>query len=97
VRLLILTEDNPLPVEVKVPTMSVRNFSNYLAREIIARGLQLWQVTTRLTLKSAVNGGGIKYSQIGFECTGRVDDGEIMALRAAVAPMMLGEGDKADE
>lgn len=97
VRLLMLTEDSPLPVEIKVPTMSVRNFSNYLAREIIARGLQPWQVTTKLTLKSAVNGGGIKYSQISFECTGRVDDGEIMALRAAVAPMMLGEGEKADE
>lgn len=94
VRLMMLAEGQALPVEIKVPTMSVNNFSRYLANEIIPRGLKIWQVTTKLTLRDATNGSGIKYSQIAFECTGRADDGQIMALRAAVQPMMLGGGER---
>ena len=99
VKIMMLAEGQPLPVEIKVPVMSVSNFSRYMAREVIARGLGIWQVTTRMTIKEAVNGGGIKYGQIQFECTGRVDDNEIAALRAAVAPMLLPEakGAEADE
>jgi hypothetical protein len=94
VKLMMLVDGQALPVEVKVPVMSVANFSRYLAREIVARNLKIWQVTTKLTLKEATNGNGIKYSQITFECTGRVDDEEIMALRGAVAPLMLGAGEE---
>ena len=94
VKLMMLAEGQTLPVEIKVPVMSVNNFSRYLAREIVPRGLDIWQVTTRLTLKDATNSGGIKYSQIAFECTGRVDDGEIMALRAAMQPMMITGGEE---
>jgi hypothetical protein len=90
VKLMVLAEGQTLPVEIKVPTMSVSNFSRYLAREIVPRGLEIWQVTTKMTLKDAVNAGGIKYSQIAFECTGRVKDEEIMALRSAVRPMLTG-------
>jgi len=86
--LRMLVDGQALPVEVKVPTMSVGNLSRYLARELAARGLDVWQVTTKLTLRDAVNAGGIKYSQIAFECTGRVDDQEIKMLRGAVQPML---------
>ena len=88
--LRMLVDGQALPMEVKVPTMSVGNLSRYLARELAARGLDVWQVTTKLTLRDAVNAGGIKYSQIAFECTGRVDDQEIMMLRGAVQPMLPG-------
>lgn len=88
--LRMLVDGQALPVEVKVPTMSVGNLSRYLARELAARGLDVWQVTTKLTLRDAVNAGGIKYSQIAFECTGRVDDQEIKMLRGAVQPMLPG-------
>ena len=94
VKLMMLVDGQALPVEIKVPVMSVANFSRYMAREIVARKLKIWQVTTKLTLKEATNGNGIKYSQISFECTGRVDDEEIMALRGAVAPLMLGAGER---
>ena len=97
VKLMMLVDGQALPVEIKVPVMSVANFSRYLAREIVARNLKIWQVTTKLTLKEATNGNGIKYSQISFECTGRVDDEEIMALRGAVAPLMLGKGKEVAE
>lgn len=94
VKLMMLAEGQALPVEIRVPVMSVANFSRYLAREIVARKLQIWQVTTKLTLREATNGNGIKYSQIAFECTGRVDDEEIMALRGAVEPLLLGAGER---
>lgn len=97
VRLMMLAEGQTLPVEIKVPTMSVSNFSRYLAQEIIPRGLKIWQVTTKLSLREATNGGGIKYGQIVFECTGRVDDSEIMALRDAVQPMLLNAGEEKKE
>lgn len=92
VRLMMLAEGQTLPVEIKVPVMSVGNFSRYLAQKIVPRGLEVWQVTTKLTLRDAVNSGGIKYSQIAFECTGRVDDNDIQALMGTVQPMMLGAG-----
>jgi hypothetical protein len=97
VQLMMLVDGQTLPVEIRVPTMSVPNFSRYLAQEIIPRGLKIWQVTTKLSLREATNGGGIKYSQIAFECTGRADDQEIMAIRDAVQPMLLGAGEEKKE
>lgn len=97
VKLMMLTDAFALPVEIKVPTMSVNNFSRYLAGEIVPRGLKIWQTTTKLSLKEAVNGSGIKYSQIVFECTGRVDDQQIEALKQAVEPLMLGAGQEDKE
>lgn len=94
VKLMMLVDGQPLPVEIRVPVMSVANFSRYLAREIVARKLQIWQVTTKLTLNEAISSSKFKYSQIAFECTGRVDDEEIMALRGTVAPLLLGAGEK---
>ncbi len=93
VQLLMLVDGHTLPVEIKVPTMSVNNYSLYLAGELIPRRLKPWQVTTKLSLREAVNSGGIKYGQIVFECTGQVDDQEIMAIRSAVQPMLLGAGE----
>lgn len=97
VRLTMLVEGQALPIEVKVPPTSVDNFSRYISREISPRRLKVNQVTTRLSLKDAVNSSGIKYSQIVFECTGRVDDGEIMSLMGMAEPLLLGEGANANE
>lgn len=92
VRLRMLTEGQALPVEVKVPTMSVDNFSRYLSRELAPRRLNINQVTTKLTLTEATNGSGIKYSQIAFECTGRTDDEAVAALMGVAEPLLLGTG-----
>lgn len=92
VRLKMLIEGQALPVEIKVPTMSVDNFSLYLSRVLAPRRLNVNQVTTKLTLKEAVNGSGIKYSQIAFECTGRVKDEEIGALMGVAGPLLLEGG-----
>lgn len=100
VELLILLEGQALPVLLRVPTMSVGNYAQYVARTLSPRGLQPWDVVTSFSLVGATNAGGIAYSQIAFSCKGRVDAAEAAQLRAAVQPMMLGAGtdnDKEDE
>ena len=90
VQLLIMAEGEPLPVALKVPTMSVQNWSQYVARVLSPRGLQPWQVATRFSLMKATNGGGIEYSQIMFQCAGRVRDEDIAPLMGALSPMLPG-------
>ncbi len=94
VRLLMLVEGQALPVEVSVPTMSVNNYSRYVMRDLIPRGLEPWQVSTKVTLSGSVSSGGTKYKQMVFECTGRVDDAQMVELRNSVAPLLLGTNDK---
>lgn len=88
VQLLIMVEGEPLPVELKVPPMSVGNYAQYVARVLSPRGLEPWQVATEFTLMRATNGTGIEYSQIMFKCAGRVKDEEIAPLMGAMAPML---------
>ena len=90
VQLLVMAEGEPLPVALKVPTMSVANWAQYVARVLSTRGLQPWQVATRFSLMKATSGSGIEYSQIMFQCAGRVPDDEIAPLRGALSPMLPG-------
>ena len=90
VQLLIMMEGEPLPVELKVPPMSVQNYAQYVARVLSPRGLMPWQVATEFTLMRATNGTGIDYSQIMFKCAGRVNDEEIAPLMGALSPMLPG-------
>lgn len=88
VQLLVLIDGEPLPVEVRVPTMSVGNYAQYVAGTLAVRNLQPWQVSTKFTLAKATNSNGIDYSQIMFSCTGLIDDEEIRALRGTVTPLL---------
>lgn len=102
VQLLIMVEGEPLPVELKVPPMSVGNYMQYVARVLSPRGLEPWQVATEFSLMKATNGTGIGYAQIMFKAAGRVKDEEIAPLMGAMAPMLpatmaeaLDEGEEA--
>ena len=88
VQLLIMMEGEPMPVELKVPPMSVNNYMHYVARVLSPRGLQPCQVATEFSLMRATNGTGIDYSQIMFKCAGRVKDEDIAPLMGALAPML---------
>ena len=94
VELLVLLEGQALPALLRVPTMSVANYAAYVARTLVPRGCQPWDVVTSFSLTSATNAGGIAYSQIAFACKGKVDPDEVAQLRAAVQPMMLGAGEE---
>ena len=92
VDLLVLMEGQALPVRLRVPTMSINNYSLYVARTLSPRGLQPWDVVTTFSLAGATNSGGINYSQIQFGCAGTVDREQVQALRAAVPMMIEGGG-----
>ena len=98
-RLLMLTDSSVLPVEIKVPTMSVNNLTAYVAHALVPRRLTINQVTTKLKLFKTANARGTKYYQIQFECTGRADDEQVNALLDAAQPLLLntGEETKKDE
>ena len=93
-----------MPVELKVPPMSVQNYAQYVARTLSPRGLEPWQVATEFSLMKAVNGSGIDYSQVMFKVAGRVKDEDVAPLMGAMAPMLAGtlngaltEGDAGEE
>lgn len=88
--LLVMVEGEPLPVLLRVPTMSLANWSMYVARTLSPRGLAPWQVATRFSLTKATNAAGIEYSQVCFQCAGRVDDAEVLPLMGAISPMIAG-------
>ena len=88
VQLMVLLEGEPLPVVLKVPTMSVPNYVRYVAGVLTPRGLQPYQVTTRFGLMKATNANGVDYSQIMLNGTGRVNDDEIKALMGEVTPLL---------
>lgn len=97
VQLLVLIDGEPLPVEIKVPTMSVGNYAQYVAGTLAVRSLQPWQVSTKFSLAKATNANGIDYSQIMFSCTGLIDEEEIRALRGTVTPLLESTMDQAME
>lgn len=88
VRLMVMLEGEAMPAEVKVPTMSKDNYIKYVAGVLVPKGLQPWQVTTKLSIMKATNANGVDYSQIMFNCTGRVNDEEIKALMGEVTPLL---------
>lgn len=97
VDLLVLLEGQALPARLKVPTMSIGNYSMYVARTLSPRGLQPWDVVTSFSLSGATNAGGIAYSRIEFSCAGAVDKEQVQALRAAVPMMIEGGVENADQ
>lgn len=100
VMLYVLREGEALPLQLKIPTMSVGNFTAYVLRQLVPRGLEPRQVETRITLSKATNKLGTVYSQAQFQAIARVDDEQLSKLWQGMAPLiapgevnLLTEGD----
>ena len=63
--LYLLREGELLPVVLNLPTGSLREFTRYVQHQIM-KGRLVSQVVTRITLKKAVSGKGITFSQASF-------------------------------
>lgn len=87
-QMLVMVEDEPLPVALRLPTMSVGNWARYVAQVLSPRGLMPWQVATTFSLMRAVSGGGAEYSQVVFQCAGRVRDDDILPLLGSLTPLI---------
>ena len=70
VRLYILREGDVFPLMLTLPPTSIKNWSNYLAKRVLARGLRPHQVVTRIGLKKEQSRTGIAYSQATFKLAG---------------------------
>lgn len=69
-RIYILREGDMFPLLLTLPPTSLKNFANYLAKRVLAKGKRSHEVVTRITLKKAVNRTGITYSQASFALAG---------------------------
>lgn len=65
-RIYLLREGEIFPILLTLPTGSLKEFTNYIAKRIVAKGKRSFEVVTKITLKKAVNSGGITYSQAVF-------------------------------
>lgn len=73
-RIYILPEGQMFPLLLTLPPTSLKNFSNYLAKRVIAKGLRSHNVLTKVSLKKAVSSGGITYSQASFALAGVLNE-----------------------
>jgi len=69
-RVYILREGEMFPLLLTLPPTSLKNFSNYLAKRVVAKGRRSYEVLTKITLKKATNRTGITYSQAAFTLVG---------------------------
>lgn len=69
-RIYILPEGQMFPLLLTLPPTSLKNFSNYLAKRVIAKGRRSHNVLTKVSLKKATNSSGITYSQATFALAG---------------------------
>lgn len=72
-RIYLLRSGEVLPILITLPPTSIKNFSSYLAKKIITKGLRSFGVITRITLKKAQSQGGIAYSQAQFNVVDVLD------------------------
>lgn len=69
-RVYLLREGDSFPLLLTLPPTSIKNFADYIAKRIIAKGRRSYQVVTRISLKKATSGDGITYSQAQFSLAG---------------------------
>lgn len=79
-RIYILPEGEMFPLLLTLPPTSLKNFSNYLAKRIIGKGRRSYNVLTKVSLKKAVSGGGITYSQASFALAGVLSDEDVKRI-----------------
>ncbi len=73
-RIYILQEGEIFPLLLTLPPTSLGNYSKYITRRILQKGLRTNKVVTNVTLKKATSSGGISYSQASFKLEGVLSD-----------------------
>ena len=71
-RLYLLRSGELYPVMITIPPTSLRALTDYLGKRIVTKGLRSYGVVTKLSLKKAVSGKGIAYSQVQFALAERL-------------------------
>lgn len=72
-RVYLLRDGDLFPVLLTLPSTSIRNFSDYMAKRVLSKGHRSYEVLTKITLKKATSATGISYSQAQFALAGKLD------------------------
>lgn len=72
-RVYLLRSGEIIPLLLTLPPTSIKAFSDYIGKRVVTKGLRSYGVVTKVTLKKAVNGSGIQYSQAQFAVTAPLD------------------------
>lgn len=80
-RIYILQEGQMFPMLLTLPPSSLKNFSNFIMKQVVMKGRKSTGVVVKVTLKKATNANGIVYSQAVFSVNNVLDmqDAEQMA------------------
>lgn len=73
-RCYILRENNPVPLLLTLPPTSLNSLRNYLAKQVVLKGLRSYGVITKITLQKEKSNDGILYSRAAFSKVGIVAD-----------------------
>lgn len=80
-RVYILRSGEILPLLITLPPTSIRNFSDYVSKRIVTKGMKTCDVVTRLTLAAEKSSTGIKYSKVQFAIARKLNDEEKSSMR----------------
>lgn len=72
-RVYILKEGQMFPALLTLPPTSLKNFSNFIMKQIVMKGRKSTGVVVKVTLKKATNANGIVYSQAVFSVESTLD------------------------
>lgn len=79
-RIYILRSGEILPLLVTLPPTSIKNFSDYISKRIVTKGMKACDVVTKMTLTVEKSQTGIKYSKAQFSIarTLRLEEKKVM-------------------
>ena len=99
-RIYILREGEIFPLLLTLPPTSLGNFSRFITRRILQKGLRTHKVVTKVTLKKATSSGGINYSQASFKLDGALPEDAQEAMKKyseTIKDMAFGVAIEADD
>lgn len=80
-RIYILRSGEILPILITLPPTSIKNFSDYVSKRIVTKGMKTCDVITRLTLSVEKSNTGIKYSKVQFTIDRKLNTEEQAVMR----------------
>lgn len=76
-RLYFLRETSPVPVILTLPPTSLKHLRDYLAKQVLLKGLRSHEVVTKITLKREKNAEGTAYSRVAFTLLGKLSPAQV--------------------
>lgn len=77
----VLREGSPLPIQISIPSTSMKNFDNWLSNVVTKQQRRASGVIAKLVLKKTESAGGITYSQVHLTTVDKLDPEKAAAIR----------------